>query len=172
MLWNLNISVSLQTSKIITKIKYTKTVYMQKSYPVIPSRDICDKRILQSYWLKAFLAIIQVQEFPPMMWDLCIKINNKINFYLSMFLAKIYRKIFQNKGKIVLCDHFWAYFLVFTQREFFLKNLAKYNCSGSAASKIQSILAIKPKIIPTLSACKNHSINLLNSSIICNIHLI
>ena len=108
----------------------------------------------------------------PQMWDLCIKIDNKINFYLSMFLAKVYGKIFQNKGKIVFCDHFWAHFLVFTQREFFLKNLAKYNCSGSAASKIQSILAIKPKIIPTLSACKNHSISLLNSSIICKIHLI
>ena len=31
-------------------------------------------------------------------------------------------------------------------------------------SKIQSRLAIKPKIIQSLSACKNHSVNLLYSS--------
>ena len=30
--------------------------------------------------------------------------------------------------------------------------------------KIQSILAIKVRLIPSLSACKHHSINLLNSS--------
>ena len=31
-------------------------------------------------------------------------------------------------------------------------------------SKIQGRLVVKPKIIESLSACKNHSINLLNSS--------
>ena len=31
-------------------------------------------------------------------------------------------------------------------------------------SKIQSRLLVKPKIIQSLSACKNHSINLLDSS--------
>ena len=31
-------------------------------------------------------------------------------------------------------------------------------------SKIQSRLVVKPKIIQSLSACKNHSINLLDSS--------
>ena len=31
-------------------------------------------------------------------------------------------------------------------------------------SKIQSRLVVKPKIIQSLSPCKNHSINLLNSS--------
>ena len=29
-----------------------------ESDSLIPSGDICDQRILQSYWLKAFLAII------------------------------------------------------------------------------------------------------------------
>ena len=31
--------------------------------PVITSRDTCGERILQSHWLKAFLAITQEQEF-------------------------------------------------------------------------------------------------------------
>ena len=31
-------------------------------------------------------------------------------------------------------------------------------------SKIQSRLIVKPKLIESLSACKNHSINLLDSS--------
>ena len=38
--------------------------------------------------------------------------------------------------------------------------------------KIQSRLATKPIIILSLSTCKNHSINLLNSSVICEIQLV
>ena len=71
-----------------------------KCNPVIPSADICDYRILQSNWLKAFLAIIQEQAFPQI-WDLYNKIDNNINFYLSTFTAKINDKIFQRKNPIL-----------------------------------------------------------------------
>ena len=86
------------------------------------------KNVIQSFYqeicvIKAFLAIIQKQEFPQI-FDLYSKIDNNINFYLSMFPTKINDKIFQNKGKILFCGHFWAYFVVFAQREFFLKNPA------------------------------------------------
>ena len=41
----------------------------------------------------------------------------------------------------------------------------KYNCKGHLANvKIQSRLVVKPKIIQSLSACKNQSINPFDSS--------
>ena len=104
--------------------------------PFIPWGDICDQRILRSNWLKAFPAIIQEQEFSQI-WYLYSKIYNNINFYLNTFPAKINDETFQNKGKTLLCGHFWAYFVIFAKREFFLKNLAKYNCSGPPAFKRQ-----------------------------------
>ena len=56
--------------------------------------------------------------------------------------------------------------VIFVKREFSLKTLAKNNCSGTHHLNVKdgSRLALKPKIIPSLSACKNHSINLFNSS--------
>ena len=75
----------------------------------IPSGDICDQRILQSNWLKAFLAETQEQEFSqdiPNTKDLYSKIDNNINFYLNAFPAKISDKFCQNKGKIL----FWGIF--------------------------------------------------------------
>ena len=51
--------------------------------------------------------------------------------------------------------------VILAQREFFLKTLAKD--SGLPAFKCQRD-RVEQNIIPSLSACKNHSINLLNSS--------
>ena len=88
---------------------------------VIPSQDICDQRILQSNWLKAFPAITQEQKFPQI-WDLYSKIDKNINFYFRNFPARIDHKIFQNKGKIRLLGHFWSiFFLLFTM--FYPKNI-------------------------------------------------
>ena len=74
-----------------------------RSDPVTPTEDICDKRTLQSNWLKAFPAITQEQEFPQI-WDLYSKIDNNVNFYLRKFPAKINDIIVQNKGKTL----FWV----------------------------------------------------------------
>ena len=55
--------------------------------------------------------------------------------------------------------------VIFPQREFFLKTLAKHNCSGPLAFKCQRFReSVKLKMIPSLSAYKNQSVNLLNSS--------
>ena len=116
---------------------------------LIPSGNICDQRILQFNLLKTFLAIIQEQEFPQIR-DLYSKIDKKINFYLSTFPTKTNHKIIQNKPKSLLWGHFRAYFAIFAQRGFFLKSPTNYNCNA------MSRLTVKPKIIPSLSACKNH----------------
>ena len=65
------------------------------------------------------LAIIQEQKFTHI-WDLHSKIDN-INFHWSTFPAKINDKIFQKKGKTLICGNNGAYFVVFSQKEFFLK---------------------------------------------------
>ena len=70
---------------------------------VIPSGDICDQRNLQSNKLKAFLAITHEEEFSQIQ-DLYSKIDNNINFYLSMFPAKLNDNIFENKAL------FWGHF--------------------------------------------------------------
>ena len=80
----------------------------KKCVSFIPSGDICDQRILQSNWLKAFLAITQGQEFSAKLYD---KIGSNINFYLSTFLANINDKIFENK---YFGGFFWAYFVAFS----------------------------------------------------------
>ena len=80
---------------------------------------------------------------------------NNTKFYLSTFPAKINDKIFKINKK--------PYFVVIlAQREFFLKTLAKYNCSVPQAFKCQRHRI--EQNIPSLSPCKNNSINLLNSS--------
>ena len=95
------------------------------------------------------------------------KIGNNINFHLSTYAEKINDKIFHNKGKIPFCGHYQAHFAVLAQRKFFLKKSTYVQLQRSPSipiSEIQSGLAIKPKITPSLSACKNHSIILLNLS--------
>ena len=142
--------------------------------PVIPSADICAQWILQSNWLKALLAITQEQDF-PYIWELYSKIDININFYLSTFPAKINDSIFQNKGKNLFRVHFWAYFVVFAQREFFLKHLAKQNCSGPPAFKCQRYrvnLLLNQKLF-----YHYQHVNIIQSicsihQIICEIHLI
>ena len=90
---------------------------------VIPSEGICNQTALQSNWLKAFLAIIQKQEFPQIY--LFSKIDNKFNFYLSWFQQKPMTKFFKINKKNPFWGHFRAYFVIFPQRKFFLKNPAK-----------------------------------------------
>ena len=85
-----------------------------KCDPVTPSGDICNKRILQSNW-STYNSRTRI--YP---WDLHSKIDN-INFHLSTFPAKINDKIFQNRGKSLICGNNGAYFVVFSQKEFFLK---------------------------------------------------
>ena len=101
--------------------------------------------------------LVWIQNHDPFSWSLN-------NLYLSTFSANLnFDKILQNERKTLL----WSHFL---QRKFFLKTLAKCNCSGPPSFRCQNTKqigqAIKPKIIPSLSACKNHWINMLNSSII------
>ena len=77
---------------------------------VIPSGDICAQQILQSNWLKAFLAIIQEQF--PQIWDLYCKIDNKIKFYLKTFPAKPMTKFFKINEKPyfgVILEHIWVF---------------------------------------------------------------
>ena len=71
--------------------------------------------------------------------DLYSKRDNNINIYLSTFPANIDDKIFQNEGKLLFLGHFRPYFVVFAQTDFFLKNPAKYYCSGPPAFKCHSI---------------------------------
>ena len=112
--------LSVYTQKINVIQSFHKEIYV-----------ITESCNLQCNWLKAILAITQEQEFPQI-WDLYSKIDN--NFYLSKFPAKIKgKKFFKNKGKTLFWGHFWAYFVVFAQTEFHLKNLAEYNCSGPPA---------------------------------------
>ena len=96
--------------------------------PAIPTGYICDQRILQSNWLKVFLAITQEQELPEI-----------LHLY-----TKIEDKMFENKGSFL--GHFRPYFVVFAQREFFLKDPAKYNCSGSPAFKCRRYRVDWPSI--------------------------
>ena len=73
--------------------------------------------------MQIFLAITQEQirrNFPRR--DLYIKIDNNINFYLSTFPANINDRIFKGREKPFLGGHISAYFVLFVQREFFLKN--------------------------------------------------
>ena len=143
------------------------SVHMQKNQcdPVIPSGGICDQRFLQTNWLKAFPAITQGKEFFQT-WDLYSQIDNNNNCYLRTFPAKINYKIFHNNGKTLFLCHVY-FFVVFTQRQFLLKNVSKYNCSGPSAFKCQKWRidwqATQKLFFPSMSACKNHSINLLIS---------
>ena len=79
---------------------------------VIPSEGICNQTALQSNWLKAFLAIIQKQEFPQI-WYLFSKIDNKFNFYLSWFQQKPMTKFFKINKKThfgVILEHILSFF--------------------------------------------------------------
>ena len=141
--------------------------------PIISSGDICDQINLQSIWLKAFLTLTQEQELPQI-WDLYSKIDNKIKFFLSTFQAKINDKTFQNKGKTLFWGHFWAYFVVFAQREFFLKHLAKYNCSGPPAFKCQRYRVDQPpnqKLFHHYQHAKFIQLIYSLHQIICEVHL-
>ena len=117
-------SVTLQVLRSLAAYLHAKN----QSDPVILSGDICDQRILQSNWFKAIPVITQEQELP--LWYLYSKIDSDINFYLSIFSAKSIDNIFQNKEKTLFWSHFWAYFVIFAQREFFLKHPAKHSCIG------------------------------------------
>ena len=44
-----------------------------------PLENLVDWRFLKSHWLRAFLAIIQEQEY-PYIWGLYSKIDDNINF--------------------------------------------------------------------------------------------
>ena len=65
-----------------------------------------------------------IQNYNPFSWSLN-------NFYLSTISANVsFGKLFQNKWK--------PYFgVIFSQRKFFLKTLAKYNCSGPPPFRCQ-----------------------------------
>ena len=89
------------------------------------------------------------------------KLDKNINFYLSTFPAKINNEIFQNKGKILFCGHFWAYFVVFTQKDFFLK--IQLNIIAVVPQYFKDTEQIGHQTKNNPSACKNHSVNLLNS---------
>ena len=69
-------------------------------------------------------------------------------------------KIFQKKKKTL----FWGRFCV----KIIFPTISRYvplqRSPSISMSKIQSRLVMKPKIIPSISTCKNCSINLLNSS--------
>ena len=71
-----------------------------------------------------FKTLSWVQNHDPFSWSLN-------NFYLSLFSANLnFGKIFQKKEK--------PYFrVIFPQRKFFLKTLAKYNCSGPPPLRCQ-----------------------------------
>ena len=76
------------------------------------------------------------------------------------FQQKQIAKFFKIKKKTL----FWGHFCV---KGIFPKNSGYVQLQGSPSiqmSKIRSRLVIKPKFIPSLSTCKNCSINLLNSS--------
>ena len=73
--------------------------------PVIPSGDICDQRILQSNWLKAFPGITQETQ----KWDLYSIIDNNTNFYFKYISSKNQCQNFQNKRKTLFWGHSWTY---------------------------------------------------------------
>ena len=102
-------------------------------------------------------SVMEIQNFLVNPKSLLSQILNNTNFYLSTFPAKVNDKIFNvnNKNPFLV--------IILAQREFFLKTLAKYTCSGPQAFKCQRY-RVEQNIIPSLLACKNHSINLLNSS--------
>ena len=77
------------------------------------------------------------------------------NIYLSTLPAKINDKFSQNKGKTL----FWGHFLL---RKFFLRTLAKYNPSGPPAFQCKKY-RVDWLSSQKLFACKNLSMNLLNS---------
>ena len=102
-----------------------------------------------------FLA--RIQEQFPQIWDLCSKIETNIKFYLTVyFQQKSMTSFFKIKEKPyfgVIFEHIFSFLLSTTAV-----------ASQHLNVKDKSRLAVKPKIIPSLSAWKNHSINLLNSS--------
>ena len=99
-----------------------------------------------------------------MLWiprhDLLIWTLNNINFYLSTFPAKINDNLFQNKEKKPMLGSFLAK----GNRSWKPGYVQLQRSPRIQMSKIDSRLAVKPKIIPLLLTCKNWSINLLNSS--------
>ena len=79
-------------------------------------------------WKSSWQQGVPLWKFKTLLWipnhNTLSRTLNNINFYLSTFPAKINDKIFQNKE-------------INLQSEFFLKNLAMYNCRGPPAFKCQ-----------------------------------
>ena len=105
-----------------------------------------------------------VVEIKTSLWipnhDLLSQTLNNNNFYLSTFPVKLNNKIFQNNEKTLFWGHFYPTGML-------PKNSGYVQLQWSPSiqmSKIQSGQAIQPNIILSLWACKNHLINLLNSS--------
>ena len=107
---------------------------------------------------------VQSWKFKTSLWisnhDPLSRTLNNTNFYPRKFLAKLNDNIFQNNKKNLFWGHFCA-------KGIFPKNYGQVQLQLSPSiymSNIQSGLAITQKIIPSLSVCKDLSINLLNSS--------
>ena len=101
---------------------------------------------------------VQSWKFKTLSWipnqNLISRTLNNTNFYLSTFTAKIKSKCFQINKKP------W-FVVIFAQKEFFLKTLAKYNCNGPLAFRCQRY---RVEYYSITISMKNHSINLLNWS--------
>ena len=108
-------SVTLQLLRSLAAYLHARN----QSDPVILSGDICDQRILQFNWFKAFPVITQEQGFP--LWYLYSKIDSDINFYLSIFSAKSIDSNFQNKGKTLFLESFLSIFCHFCPKGIFPK---------------------------------------------------
>ena len=111
-------------------------------------------------WKSSLQQRVQSWKFKILLWiqnqSLLSQILNNANSYLSTFSAKI-------NDKFLKLTKTPIFVVILAQRGFFQKTLAKYNCSGPSAFKCQRY-RVEQNIIPSISTCKNHSINSLNSS--------
>ena len=85
------------TPKRFTQLLISMNLYQHtKNHAILSfcSRDICDLKIIQSDWPKAFWAISQELHFFRI-WDLCRSVANTINFYYTLNSKKINAQTFK-----------------------------------------------------------------------------
>ena len=103
-------------------------------------------------------SVMEIQNLVTNLKSELVKSNCKQHQFLFAYVSckNQYTKFVKLTKKTLACGHFCA-------RGISPKALAKYNCSGPPAFRCQRY-RVEKNITPSLSAYKNHSIYLLNSS--------
>ena len=100
-------------------------------------------------------------------WYGICTVKEQYQFLFKYFSSENQWQNFSKETKTLFLAQFYRCFVVFTQREFLLKNLTNYNCSDHPTFKCQRYRVDwlpNQKLFYKLSARKTHSVNSHNSS--------